>query len=619
MLIGINRSGSKFSRYAFNAGNESYEDDYDRDLLPAEAPHDTPKGRDLLAAHLGLGSEDNEGPLALLATELNEDDVQKYKAAVKKGTRAAQGRKAPKTAATTTRAKKSVAQIPAQTPRPTDTWQRTKPVAVKQATKSRKKTSEDDRETMNLDDLDDHNDAKLAEATIMKRAKKKLGAFMFSEPPSAISEPAAAAGQDEEDEDKFLLHYAQGEPEIPIEAEGSDFWLSDALADGDVPDFPDAPDQKQLSMTDDDRLFDEYIAIPDADSNQTKQYEPAKDAKHPHAGLALLADRQEDLVAVAKSDDYDYDADADILDQLADELSLYENDQSSNDCARAQCSAPSAEQTQQTPLSEDDDLDEDIPMDDFEFDDLDLDVIMRPRLNQDNTALSRRSNDFTSAAPGLSEQVQDIKVPESTSISEQLHLTPPLSSPDVIILDSDIAESPDLAAKDITLQEGVTMGFVSPVKPIVRRPFPQATRDRSPITGLSACTVLRTCFRIGEALREGCQAARENKNVVLELYARVSSAAVDMETGKLSYTFVDLFHDRPPKLNAVYTGWKGAEPWQYDSTLFLRTIGDESWPPCRCLGQIRRNMETKEWELAILNIWQADWDDVNYVRGILAE
>ena len=60
--------------------------------------------------------------------------------------------------------------------------------------------------------------------------------------------------------------------------------------------------------------------------------------------------------------------------------------------------------------------------------------------------------------------------------------------------------------------------------PIARPPFPAPVRDLLCIMGVSPSSYLRTCFRIGEALDEGCQAARRNKDVILELYAKVDSS-----------------------------------------------------------------------------------------------
>ena len=124
-----------------------------------------------------------------------------------------------------------------------------------------------------------------------------------------------------------------------------------------------------------------------------------------------------------------------------------------------------------------------------------------------------------------------------------------------------------------------------PRKPIVRPPFPDPVNARSLVHGVSAATVLRTCFRIGEALRAGSRAVHAADDVVIELYARVASSAREgsrapasslsspVGSGRQDFTFVDLFHDRPPYLKGVYDLWKGAELWDAESREFLDAGG----------------------------------------------
>jgi hypothetical protein len=140
-----------------------------------------------------------------------------------------------------------------------------------------------------------------------------------------------------------------------------------------------------------------------------------------------------------------------------------------------------------------------------------------------------------------------------------------------------------------------------PHKPIVRPLFPQAVRDRSLVIGVSATTVLRTCFRIGEALRAGSSAVHNNTDVVIELYARVSWSAREETGSKQHFRFVDLFHDRPPYLKGMYDLWKGSELWDSESRPFL----DNEGPPklCRCIGKMRR--DGKELLLTVFNVRKA--------------
>jgi hypothetical protein len=60
------------------------------------------------------------------------------------------------------------------------------------------------------------------------------------------------------------------------------------------------------------------------------------------------------------------------------------------------------------------------------------------------------------------------------------------------------------------------VGSARAQKPIVRAPFPEAVRDRSPIIGLSSNALLRTCFRIGEVINQSCKAVKSGKNIMIE-------------------------------------------------------------------------------------------------------
>jgi hypothetical protein len=172
---------------------------------------------------------------------------------------------------------------------------------------------------------------------------------------------------------------------------------------------------------------------------------------------------------------------------------------------------------------------------------------------------------------------------------------------------------------------GITRQFMSPMtpssqshvqlvdtKPIVRPPFPSQARDRSPVIGLSPNCLLRTCFRVGEAINAGCGAVKNGKNVVLELYARILST--ERTETKQHFVFCDLFHSKPPYIHAEYdaTIWKSVDRHEYDARRFLQGDG---YKMCRCIGKMKRN--GNEWMLTILNIWEAKMDDILWVEGIV--
>lgn len=145
---------------------------------------------------------------------------------------------------------------------------------------------------------------------------------------------------------------------------------------------------------------------------------------------------------------------------------------------------------------------------------------------------------------------------------------------------------------------------------IARSPFPEPIKDRSPIIGLSADMLLRTCFRIGEALNTGCQAVRVGRGVTLQLFARVTSSWRTPPDSVQHFRFEDLFHDRPPYIDAVYE--KSAELRDHESEIFLKSR--EGGRLCRCVGQMAR--VDHKWRLEVMRISEVDWNDVEYTAGI---
>lgn len=150
-------------------------------------------------------------------------------------------------------------------------------------------------------------------------------------------------------------------------------------------------------------------------------------------------------------------------------------------------------------------------------------------------------------------------------------------------------------------------------KPFARSPFPAAVQDRPFIPGLSSATRLRTCFRIGEAIRESSMATRCRRHNFIELYARVLYASREEEGFKQTFQFGDLFHDRGPFLNGVCTSWKNSKVWDDDTKGFLGDHGNNKM--ARVTGKIERCGSW--WLMDVLSIWEASWDDVAHVKGIV--
>jgi hypothetical protein len=152
--------------------------------------------------------------------------------------------------------------------------------------------------------------------------------------------------------------------------------------------------------------------------------------------------------------------------------------------------------------------------------------------------------------------------------------------------------------------------------PFMRPPFPAPIRDRSPILGLTNRTVLRTCFRIGEALNAAAAASRANSDAIIELYARVVSSEREANGGiKQFLQFGDMFTDKPPYLSATYNLWKGVGLWDNDSKVFLGEKG--SGKMARVVGRIKKGEKGSGVAMVVLSVWEVDWEDVGIAKGIV--
>ncbi|KAF2764240.1 hypothetical protein EJ03DRAFT_332020 [Teratosphaeria nubilosa] len=155
-------------------------------------------------------------------------------------------------------------------------------------------------------------------------------------------------------------------------------------------------------------------------------------------------------------------------------------------------------------------------------------------------------------------------------------------------------------------------------KPIVRKPFPDIMLDRSPIFGASNITSLRTCFRVGEAMNVGCRAVRMNKNVLLELYARVARSHREEKPRRVQhFLFTDLHHDKPPHISGTFQLCSQSRLWELDSRVFLDADKRQDGIMSRVIARMRR--DGLKWRLEVLSIWEASWEDVEIVAGIYSK
>ena len=152
--------------------------------------------------------------------------------------------------------------------------------------------------------------------------------------------------------------------------------------------------------------------------------------------------------------------------------------------------------------------------------------------------------------------------------------------------------------------------------PFVRPKFPTPLLPRSPIPGLSPTTVLRTCFRIGEALNAAAVALRHSIDAIVELYCRVKYSDRQANGHKQFFELVDIFTpDKSPSISGQYAIWKNVDLWEHDSRQFLGEGGRGK--KARVVGRIKRGPKNIGWELVILSIWKVDWEDIGIAKGIV--
>ena len=109
---------------------------------------------------------------------------------------------------------------------------------------------------------------------------------------------------------------------------------------------------------------------------------------------------------------------------------------------------------------------------------------------------------------------------------------------------------------------------------------------------------------------------RMNSNIVIELYARVVSSR--REGRKQHFVFHDLYHNRQPYLEGTCELWDQTKLWELDTRSFLGAGRDGEGVMCRAVAKMKRKDDAKGkgWSLDVLSIWQARWEDVEFVAGI---
>ena len=109
---------------------------------------------------------------------------------------------------------------------------------------------------------------------------------------------------------------------------------------------------------------------------------------------------------------------------------------------------------------------------------------------------------------------------------------------------------------------------------------------------------------------------RMNSNVIIELYARVVYS--HREGRKQHFVFHDLYHDRQPYLEGTRELWDQTKLRELDTRSFLGAERDGEGVICRAVAKMKRKEGAagKGWRLDVLSIWEARWEDVDFVAGI---
>ena len=184
---------------------------------------------------------------------------------------------------------------------------------------------------------------------------------------------------------------------------------------------------------------------------------------------------------------------------------------------------------------------------------------------------------------------------DSSSTNRPALLSPPRSA-SPLQADPTILKPKPLPAYE---QYGIAFTAAGAPIPFVRPAFPIKAVDNSLIPGLSNQTVLRTCFRIGQAFNG---ASRSSADVVIELYARVCES--ERKGGRQKFWFADLFTDKPPWLVGWRENWVQFDLWNEDGQSFLGSAGKGLM--CRVIGRMRKDTH-REYELDISSIWPSNW------------
>ena len=179
-----------------------------------------------------------------------------------------------------------------------------------------------------------------------------------------------------------------------------------------------------------------------------------------------------------------------------------------------------------------------------------------------------------------------------------------------------------------------------PPSPFLRSNLPQPVPTEAIIPSLVPHRRIPTLFRIAEVYRLLATFSPTFPPQRIELYATIVSSQRGYHTEAQEFTFADLFFPyRPPYLRGTYSDWHLCELFDEDSAPFLDAA--ERNKLCRAIVRISKKSQNRNsrsrgssWlngprsgqgveheidtlEVDILSIWEATWEDVEYVKGIV--
>ncbi|EMR11339.1 hypothetical protein PNEG_00368 [Pneumocystis murina B123] len=141
--------------------------------------------------------------------------------------------------------------------------------------------------------------------------------------------------------------------------------------------------------------------------------------------------------------------------------------------------------------------------------------------------------------------------------------------------------------------------FNYPISPIARNPFPLTILGKSVISGLSSNdTLLRTCFRVGEALKVSNLQKNSMIIYLIEFFGIIKE--FNKEKSLFTYVIADLFHPlRGPYIYASYHDYHITITFQNNDIV-------------RILGVFKKNRTRNE--INVIKMYPCTWEKIQHIK-----